>query len=151
MIKNSNNYEDKITFLSHLNINFWVKKPKSIKFVKLILICMSLYKNHKDLLESFQENAKKSEPGIRFDFFDNLDKLKLDLGKETASLSKYMILCNTSTKSLLTNDLYKFDEIYKNKLGNKIFIFNTLFESDNISNDMKKLIWADFQFFTKYE
>jgi len=48
MIKNSNNYEDKITFLSHLNINFWVKKPKSIKFVKLIIAVEEMSKNIKD-------------------------------------------------------------------------------------------------------
>ena len=111
MIKNSDNYEDKISLLSHLNIDFWIKKPQSKNFIKKILICESLYKNHKHLLESFQKNTKKIEPDVSFDFFNKVDNIKLDCEKDKNSLSKYMIFCNTSTKSLLTSNLNKFDGI----------------------------------------
>ena len=151
MIRSKDNYEDKINFLKILNKDFWVTKPKKISYKKKILVSASIYKKHKKLIESFQENTRKFEKSINFETFDKKNDIEINTDFEEKSFSKYFILCDNSTKSLLVSELQEFEKIYKNKSGNEIFIFNTLFESDNISNETKKLIWADFQFFTKYE
>ena len=151
MIRSKDNYEDKINFLKILNIDFWVTKPIKISYKKKILVSASINKKHKKLIESFQENTRKFEKSINFEIFDKKNDIKINTDFEEKSFSKYFILCDASTKSLLASELQEFEKIYKNKSGNEIFIFNTLFESDNITNEIKKLIWADFQFFTKYE
>ena len=151
MIRNKDNYEDKINFLKILNIDFWVTKPIKISYKKKIFVSTSINKKHKKLIESFQENTRKFEKSINFEIFDKKNDIKINTDFEEKSFSKYFILCDASTKSLLVSELQEFEKIYKNKSGNEIFIFNTLFESDNITNEIKKLIWADFQFFTKYE
>ena len=151
MIRSKDNYEDKINFLKILNIDFWVTKPIKISYKKKIFVSTSINKKHKKLIESFQENTRKFEKSINFQIFDKKNDIKINTDFEEKSFSKYFILCDASTKSLLVSELQEFEKIYKNKSGNEIFIFNTLFESDNISNETKKLIWEDFQFFTKYE
>ena len=151
MIRSKDNYEDKINFLKILNVDFWVKKPIKISYKKKIFVSVSIYEKHKKLIESFQENTRKFEKSINFEIFDKKNDIKINTDFEEKSFSKYFILCDASTKSLLVSELQEFEKIYKNKSGNEIFIFNTLFESDNITNEIKKLIWADFQFFTKYE
>ena len=151
MIRSKDNYEDKINFLKILNIDFWVTKPIKISYKKKIFVSGSINKKHKKLIESFQENTRKFEKSINFEIFDKKNDIKINTDFEEKSFSKYFILCDASTKSLLVSELQEFEKIYKNKSGNEIFIFNTLFESDNITNEIKKLIWADFQFFTKYE
>ena len=151
MIRSKDNYEDKINFLKILNIDFWVTKPIKISYKKKIFVSASINKKHKKLIESFQENTRKFEKSINFEIFDKKNDIEINTDFEEKSFSKYFILCDTSTKSLLVSELQEFEKIYKNKSGNKTFIFNTLFDSDNISNEIKKLIWTDFQFFTKYE
>jgi len=151
MIRSKDNYEDKINFLKILNIDFWVTKPIKISYKNKIFVSASINKKHKKLIESFQENTRKFEKSINFEIFDKKNDIKINTDFEEKSFSKYFILCDASTKSLLVSELQEFEKIYKNKSGNEIFIFNTLFESDNITNEIKKLIWADFQFFTKYE
>ena len=151
MIRSKDNYEDKINFLKILNIDFWVTKPIKISYKNKIFVSASINKKHKKLIESFQKNTRKFEKSINFETFDKKNDIEINTDFEEKSFSKYFILCDASTKSLLVSELQEFEKIYKNKSGNEIFIFNTLFESDNITNEIKKLIWADFQFFTKYE
>ena len=64
---------------------------------------------------------------------------------------------NVSELTARTNDEgwdTVFEEWLKiSKLSNKdmIFVFNTLFESDKISNDMKKSVWKDLIYSLSYE
>ena len=56
-------------------------------------------------------------------------------------------MCDKDTIKNLSDNLKYKDGIYKSNLNDNIFLFNTLFVSDKITNDIKK-IWEDFKFIT---
>ena len=52
---------------------------------------------------------------------------------------------------MIDKNLKKSDNVYVNNTKDMIFVFNTLFESDKISNDMKKSVWKDLIYSLSYE
>ena len=54
----------------------------------------------------------------------------------------YLIICDEATKKIVAKDSSKDDDT---------FLINTLFSSDTITNDIKKMIWKDFIKIRDYE
>ena len=144
-------YLNKINFLKTLNSDFYVKKEKfnsdKIIYHKQIIVTSILKENHEENVEKFLTAAKGFYPQIEINFLNSNDiLLSLVKPKETDKNFVNLILCDKDTIKNLSDNLKYKDGIYKSNLNKNIFLFNTLFVSDKITNDIKKKIWEDFKY-----
>ena len=72
--------------------------------------------------------------------------------QEKNKKSIFFIVCQKEIMNeIVDKNLKKSDNVYVNDTKDMIFVFNTLFESDKISNDMKKSVWKDLIYSLSYE
>ena len=144
---------EKIKLLKALDIDIWRLKPKTftdnkvinhdIEPLKNILIQESIQEKHRKVIEDFTNAAADSIKGININFLSDNSILEICQKKLSGDLKgAYLVICDEATKKKV--------EKYLNK-DNSIFLINTLFSSDTITNDIKKMIWKDFLKVRDYE
>ena len=143
----------KIKLLKALDIDIWRLKPKTftdnkvinydIEPLKNILIQESIQEKHRKVIEDFTNAVDNSIKGININFLSNYSILEICQKKLSGDLKgAYLIICDEVTKKKVEKDFNK---------DNSIFLINTLFSSDTITNDIKKMIWKDFLKVRDYE
>ena len=144
---------EKIKLLKALDIDIWRLKPKNftdnkvinhdIEPLKNILIQESIQEKHRKVIEDFTNAAADSIKGININFLSDNSILEICQKKLSGDLKgAYLVICDEATKKKVEKDLNK---------DNSIFLINTLFSSDTITNDIKKMIWKDFLKVRDYE
>ena len=144
---------EKIKLLKALDIDIWRLKPKNfndnkvinhdIEPLKNILIQESIQEKHRKVIEDFTNAAADSIKGININFLNDNSILEICQKKLSGDLKgAYLVICDEATKKKVEKDLNK---------DNSIFLINTLFSSDTITNDIKKMIWKDFLKVRDYE
>ena len=97
---------------------------------------MTNFESVRKFMEIFGQEIKEKASFPK----DKITSLRYDLIKEELEELKEAI-----------DNLKKSDNVYVNDTKDMIFVFNTLFESDKISNDMKKSVWKDLIYSLSYE
>ena len=146
-------YYDKIELLKVLNVDIWLKKPNFPKTKKKIIIQTLLFEKHKSIIESFVRSVRNLEIDITVKKLENDDLIHIiNSNQEKNKKSIFFIVCQKEIMSeIVDKNLKKSDNVYVNDTKDMIFVFNTLFESDKISNDMKKSVWKDLIYSLSYE
>ena len=143
----------KIKLLKALDIDIWRLKPKNftdnkvinhdIEPLKNILIQESIQEKHRKVIEDFTNAAADSIKGININFLSDNSILEICQKRLSGDLKgAYLVICDEATKKKVEKDLNK---------DNSIFLINTLFSSDIITNDIKKTRWKDFLKVRDYE
>ena len=150
----NDNYLNKINLLKLLKADIYIKKDKHLIeknfYHKEVIINNTLKKKHYKLIENFLSAAKEFYPNFIVNFLSTDDiLLRIEKLKEIDKNYISLIFCDKDTLNNLPPHLICHDNIYKSNLNKNIFLFNTSLVSDNISNDVKKLIWNDFKYITK--
>ena len=129
---------EKIKLLKALDIDIWRLKPKTftdnkvinndIEPLKNILIQESIQEKHRKVIEDFTNAAADSIKGININFLSDNSILEICQKKLSGDLKgAYLFICDEATKKKVEKDLNK---------DNSIFLINTLFSSDTITNDL---------------
>ena len=143
----------KIKLLKALDIDIWRLKPKiltdnkvishDVESLKNILIQESIKEKHGKVIEDFINAAADSIKGININFLSDNNIFEIFQKKLSGDLrGAYLVICDEATKKIVAKDSNK---------DNGIFLINTLFTSDTITNDIKKMIWKDFIKIRDYE
>ena len=143
----------KIKLLKALDIDIWRLKPKILtdnkvishdeESLKNILIQESIKEKHGKVIEDFINAAADSIKGININFLSDNNIFEIFQKKLSGDLrGAYLVICDEATKKIVAKDSNK---------DNGIFLINTLFTSDTITNDIKKMIWKDFIKIRDYE
>ena len=143
----------KIKLLKALNIDIWLLKSEifsdnkvishDIEPLKNILIQETMQEKHRKIIEDFTNAATDSIKGININFLSVSSILEICQKKLLGDLKgAYLIICDEATKKIVAKDSSKDDDT---------FLINTLFSSDTITNDIKKMIWKDFIKIRDYE
>ena len=143
----------KIKLLKALDIDIWRLKPKILtdnkvishdeESLKNILIQESIKEKHGKVIEDFINAAADSIKGININFLSDNNIFEISQKKLSGDLrGAYLVICDEATKKIVAKDSNK---------DNGIFLINTLFTSDTITNDIKKMIWKDFIKIRDYE
>ena len=146
-------YYDKIELLKVLNVGIWLKRPNFPKIKKKIIIQTLLFKKHKSIIESFIKSVRNLEIDTMVKKLENDDLIHIiNSNQEKNKKSIFFIVCQKEIMNeIVDKNLNKSDNVYVNDTKDMIFVFNTLFESDKISNDMKKTVWKDLIYSLSYE
>ena len=159
-------YYDKIELLKALNVDIWLKKPNFPIIKKKIIIQTLLFEKHKGIIESFIKLCSKKRGEVKAELIsskelsnDQVSKIKNELAENLSKkikldykYDKSLIVCQKEVMNeMIAKNLKKSDNVYVNDTKDMIFVFNTLFESDKISNDMKKSVWKDLIYSLSYE
>ena len=150
----NDSYLNKINLLKLLKADIYIKKNKHLFeknfYHKQVIINDILKKKHYKLIDNFLSAAKEFYPNLIVNFLSTDDiLLRIENLKELDKNYISLIFCDKDTLNNLPTHLICHDNIYKSNLNKNIFLFNTSLVSDNISNDVKKLIWNDFKYITK--
>jgi hypothetical protein len=143
----------KIKLLEALNIDIWLLKSETfsdnkvishdIEPLKNILIQETMQEKHRKIIEDFTNAAADSIKGININFLSVSSILEICQKKLSGDLKRtYLVICDEATKKIVAKDSNKDDGT---------FLINTLFSSDTITNDIKKMIWKDFIKIRDYE
>ncbi len=143
----------KIKLLKALDIDIWRLKPEiftdnkvinyDVESLKNILIQESIKEKHGKVIEDFTNAAADSIKGININFLSDNNIFEICQKKVSGNLrGAYLVICDEVTKKIVAKDSNE---------DNGIFLINTLFSSDTITNDIKKMIWKDFIKIRDYE
>tara|TARA_B100000214_G_scaffold65709_1_gene43505 strand:+ start:170 stop:631 length:462 start_codon:yes stop_codon:yes gene_type:complete len=146
-------YYDKIELLKALNVDIWLKKPNFPEIKKNIIIQTLLFEKHKGIIESFIKSIRNLEIDTTVKKLENDDLVDIvNSNQEKNKKCNFFIVCQKEVMNeMIDKNLKKSDNVYVNDTKDMIFVFNTLFESDKISNDMKKSVWKDLIYSLSYE
>ena len=146
-------YYDKIELLKALNVDIWLKKSNFPKIERKIIIQTLLFEKHKGIIESFIKSVRNLEIDTIVKKLKNDDLINIiNSNQEKNKKCNFFIVCQKEVMDeIIDKNLKKSDNVYVNDRKDMIFIFNTLFESDKISNDMKKSVWKDLIYSLSYE
>ena len=152
-------FTQKVKLFNMLGIDLWLKKSNylnkesklnySLNLKKYIIIQDSLKIKHEKVLEDFFSAVKKTKKDISLSVLKDatiLETIEKDISEDVKKL--YLIICDSNFLKLTQNQVLKENMIKKR---NNIFLFNTSFASDTITNDIKKLLWRDFLKIKDYE